>query len=267
LSFLPNYCHYFQIIAISNICHWPAKPYSTDKICYWRSTNIFCWTCFYSDDLKIDLPEIPQFNNPKNVCRPYILCKPQCGNALVFRTLSYKMRHDTTRASAVDIYILRHGLFGQLNTWGGGVESTHFGKRSLNPPQFHSRPTNSISYESWDIQLKFDTLLRLLRLKLGPREVAEEAWVQAKKNSIKMTKICNFWATQTLYTSKESWEQSLFIFETKSKTFVLKKLKKSQFRDFRSQKIVMSCRSRLNFWKTCQDGKKMTLPTFSWDVY
>ena len=64
---------------------------------------------------------------------------------------------------------------------GGGVESTHFGKRPLTPPHFHSRPTNSISYESWHILLKFDTLLRLQRFKLRPREVAEVARVQTKK--------------------------------------------------------------------------------------
>ena len=30
----------------------------------------------------------------------------------------------------------------------GEMESTHFGKRSLTPPNFHPRPPNSISYES-----------------------------------------------------------------------------------------------------------------------
>ena len=88
-----------------------------------------------------------------------------------------------------------------------------------------------------------------------------------EKNSIKNSEIGNFWATKTLYTSKESWEQLSFRFEIKSETFVLKKMKKSRFRDFRSQKIKMSCRSRPNFWKTCQDSKKMTLPTNTWDVY
>ena len=29
----------------------------------------------------------------------------------------------------------RHGLFGQLNTW-GGVESTHFGKHTVASPNF-----------------------------------------------------------------------------------------------------------------------------------
>ena len=125
-------------------------------------------------------------------------------------------------------------VFGQLH--GGWAESTHFGKRSLVPPHFHSRPTNSISYKSWHNQLKFDTLLRLLRLKLWPQEVAEVARVQAKKDSIKNSEICNFWATQTLYTSKESWEQSSFRFEIKLEDFVMKKLKKNRFCDFRSKK-------------------------------
>ena len=48
----------------------------------------------------------------------------------------------------------RPGLFG-LPDNRRGVESTHFGKRTLPPPHFHSRPTNSISYESWHMLLKF----------------------------------------------------------------------------------------------------------------
>ena len=75
---------------------------------------------------------------------------------------------------------------------GGGVESTHFEKRSLTTPHFHSRPANSISYESWHILLKFDTLLRLLRLKLRPREAAEVAKVQAKKIRSKILKSAIF---------------------------------------------------------------------------
>ena len=85
----------------------------------------------------------------------------------------------------------RPGLFGLPNTR-GGVESTHFEKRSLTTPHFHSRPANSISYESWHILLKFDTLLRLLRLKLRPREAAEVAKVQAKKIRSKILKSAIF---------------------------------------------------------------------------
>ena len=75
---------------------------------------------------------------------------------------------------------------------GGGAAARHFGKRCLNPSHFHARATNSISYESWDIQLKFDILLRLLRLKLRPREVAEVARVQAHKNWSKILKSAIF---------------------------------------------------------------------------
>ena len=77
-----------------------------------------------------------------------------------------------------------------------------------------------------------------------------------KKNSIKNSEICNFWATQTLYTSKESWEQSSFRFEIKLEDFVMKKLKKKWFCDFRSEKILIFRWSQLNFWKTWQDSKK-----------
>ena len=73
---------------------------------------------------------------------------------------------------------------------------------------------------------------------------------------IKNSEIRNFWATQTLYTSKESWEQLSFRFEIKSGDFVIKNLKKNRFCDFLSQKIIISAQSRLNFWKTCQDSKK-----------
>jgi hypothetical protein len=100
----------------------------------------------------------------------------------------------------------RPGLFGQLNTR-GGVESTHFGKRTLNPPHFHSRPTNSISYESWHILLKFDTLLRLLRLKLRPRDVAEVARVQTKKKLIKILKSAIF-ELQKRYTPQKKAENN-----------------------------------------------------------
>ena len=66
------------------------------------------------------------------------------------------------------------------------------------PRHFNSRPTNSISYESWQSQIKLDTLLRLLKLKLQPREIAKVARVQVKKNH-EDSEIYNFWAPQTLY--------------------------------------------------------------------
>ena len=99
-------------------------------------------------------------------------------------------------------------VFGQLH--GGWAESTHFGKRSLVPPHFHSRPTNSISYKSWHNQLKFDTLLRLLRLKLWPQEVAEVARDQAKKNRSKILKSAIF-ELQKNYTHQKKAEKNHYL--------------------------------------------------------
>ena len=90
------------------------------------------------------------------------------------------------------------GLFGHSDNWG---------KRPLTSPHFHSRPTNSISYESWHILLKFDTLLRLLRLKLRPREVAEVAKVQTKKNRSKILKSAIF-ELQKRYTPQKKAEKN-----------------------------------------------------------
>ena len=54
--------------------------------------------------------------------------------------------------------------------------------------------TNTISYESWHLQLKFDAQLRATRLKLLPQKVTEVARIQSKKILIKKYKICSFWA-------------------------------------------------------------------------
>ena len=75
---------------------------------------------------------------------------------------------------------------------GGGADSARIEKTQYNSSQCLFRVTNRVSYESLGLQLKFDTLLRSLRLKLRPRKVAEVARVQAKKNSIKNSKIRNF---------------------------------------------------------------------------
>ena len=49
--------------------------------------------------------------------------------------------------------------------------------------------------------------------------------------------------------------------------FFIEKIEKKSPLRFSIPKIVIFCWSRLNFWKTCQDSKEMTLPTSSWDVY
>ena len=51
-----------------------------------------------------------------------------------------------------------NGLFGQLNT--RGMESTHFGKHILTPPNFHSRPTNSIGWLLNDVVFIYNFLVK-----------------------------------------------------------------------------------------------------------
>ena len=136
----------------------------------------------------------------------------------------------------------------------------------MESPHFHSRPTNSTSYESWHIPLKFHTLLRLLGLKLRPREVAEVARVQEKKKIDQ-----KFWNLQFLsYTNfihiKRKLRPIFIQIWNKIRGFCYEKVEK-KICDFLSQKIIISARSRLNFWKTCQDSKKMTWLPCSWDVY
>ena len=62
---------------------------------------------------------------------------------------------------------------------------------------FYFRSTNSNSYESWHLQLKFETLLRLLRLILWPQEVSEVTEVKMKKIWGENPRIPNFWLTET----------------------------------------------------------------------
>ena len=91
-----------------------------------------------------------------------VICTPDYGQLLTQRS-NFEIPKKSAR------------LFGQLNTRGGG------GGNLPILGNFHSRPTNSILYESWHILLKFDTLLRLLSLKLRPQEVAEVAKSRQKK--------------------------------------------------------------------------------------
>ena len=87
--------------------------------------------------------------------------------------------------------------------------------------------------------------------------IASLFWTGLKclKDDASLCTVLNL-GTKSIYTLKESWEQWSFRFEIKLQDFFMKKLKKFDFFDFRSQKIIISSRSRLNFWKTCQDSKK-----------
>ena len=57
-----------------------------------------------------------------------------------------------------------------------------FWRRQSRASKFPFLSTIIVSYKSWHLQLKFETLLRLLRSKFGPLEVAEVAKVQTRKN-------------------------------------------------------------------------------------
>ena len=51
---------------------------------------------------------------------------------------------------------------------------------------FDTDPTNSVSYESWQPQLKFETSLRSVRLIVWPQEVSKVTEVKMKKSEAKI---------------------------------------------------------------------------------
>ena len=75
----------------------------------------------------------------------------------------------------------RCGLFGQLGRRGGGVKMTHWEIVVSGCFNFYPSSTNSISYESWNIQLKFETSVRSQKLIVWPQEVSEVTEVKMKK--------------------------------------------------------------------------------------
>ena len=68
----------------------------------------------------------------------------------------------------------------------------------------HPSSTNSTSYESRHLQLKFETSVRSLDLIVWPQEGSEVTEVKMKKILDENPKITNFCVTEVLYTSKES---------------------------------------------------------------
>ena len=90
-------------------------------------------------------------------------------------------------------------------------------KRSLNPPNFHSRPTNSISYKNWHIQLKFDNLFRLMRLKLRSWEVNEVARVTLIKKFNQKSCNLQFLNFRIDFTLKKKEKNIYSVFQHKKK--------------------------------------------------
>ena len=149
----------------------------------------------------------------------------------------------------------------------GGAKSARWKIAVSGCFNFHSSSTNSISYESWHLQLKFETSLRSLRVIVWPQEVSEVTEVKMIKILGENPKITNFCLTEVLYTSKEASKKSSFIFEIKLEDFVIKKLKKNRFCDFRSQKILIFYRSWLNSEKPVQIVKKWLYYLLVWCLW
>ena len=99
-------------------------------------------------------------------------------------------------------FALAFSFFGQLRSV--KVQSVSMTDSGLWMLQFSSQLNKNVSYESWDLQLKFEASVRSLKLIVWPQEVSEVTEVKMKKILGKNSKIVSFWPRKMLYTSKES---------------------------------------------------------------
>ena len=83
------------------------------------------------------------------------------------------------------------GLFGQLRMRGES-KSAQWEIAVFGCFNFYPRSTNSASYESWQLQLKFETSVRSLKLIVWPQEVSEVTEVKMKKILDKILKLSVF---------------------------------------------------------------------------
>ena len=90
----------------------------------------------------------------------------------------------------------RCGLFGQLRRRGGS-KSARWEIAVSGCFNVHPSSTNSTSYESRHLQLKFETSVRSLKLIVWPQDVSEVNEVKMKKIWGENPKITNFWLTET----------------------------------------------------------------------
>ena len=105
------------------------------------------------------------------------------------------------------IFVCRQYLIGPsyfvraLHKW-QNVKMTHWEIGVSECFNFYPSSTNSTSYKSWHLQLKFETSLRSLKLIVWPEEVSEVSEVKMKKILCIDYKIVSFWPRKFLYTSK-----------------------------------------------------------------
>ena len=71
--------------------------------------------------------------------------------------------------------------FWSVKDAGGGAKSAHWEILVSGHSNFGTDQKNIVSYESWHLQLKFETSLRSLRLIVWPQEVLEVTEVKMKK--------------------------------------------------------------------------------------
>ena len=140
----------------------------------------------------------------------------------------------------------RCGLFGQLRRR-GGIKVSHFRIMVSGGLNFHSSYTNSTSYESWHIQLIFETSVRSLRLIVWPQEVTEVTEVKMKKKNRRKLKNRQFLTHRNVIYLKRSLMKIAIQIWNEIVGFRMYKLKKNRFCDFRPQKIIIFYWSRPNF--------------------
>ena len=127
----------------------------------------------------------------------------------------------------------------------------------LTPPNFHFRPTNSISYEGWHLQLNFNTLLRSLKIKFGLRRSPKWPGSWQKKVGSKILK-SEIFELHKRYTPQKKAENRFSKLESNIWLFIEKWGKKifSWFSMIKIKKIFGGITSFYHLQKKIGDAKK-----------
>ena len=175
--------------------------------------NIF-WTFFFKND-HFRYRRCRRLDRSLTVCWQTLLQIATLG--LLQKQLLLSLLHSSFCLSATMKYLFTHYWLIDWNIHAGFLVSSGGGAREGGRVKmtfkeivvsrcfnFHQSSTNSALYESWHLQLKFETSVRWLKLIVWPQEVSEVTKVKMKKILGENSKIVNFWPRKMLYTSKES---------------------------------------------------------------
>ena len=130
----------------------------------------------------------------------------------------------------------RCGLFGQLRMR-GGVKVSLWQIMVSGHSNFGTDQTNSVSYESWHLQLKFETSLRSLRLILWPQEVSEVTEVKMKKSKTKILESPIFDLEKCNIPQKKPQENCHYDLKQNKRLLLWKNWKKVDFAIFARKKL------------------------------